>query len=142
LKKRIGFDYLTEFDLGDENVFADWVNRIVSKNGAILGPLQYIFVDDEYLFETNKQYLAHETYTDIITFDYSDKSGISGDIFISIERVKENADQYNCAFETELLRVIAHGVLHLLGFKDKKEDEAKLMRLKEDECIKLFHVEP
>ena len=101
----------------------------------------FIFCDDEYLLKINQDYLHHDTFTDIITFPYEDFNGIAGDVFISVERVKENAAEFEVDFDLELKRVMAHGVLHLLGFGDKSEEEASLMRLKEDEKIKLFHVE-
>jgi rRNA maturation RNase YbeY len=103
--------------------------------------LDYIFCDDEYLLKINQDYLDHDTYTDIITFPYGDLNVIAGDIFISVERVKENAVNFRVDFELELKRVMAHGVLHLLGYGDKSEEEVLQMRLKEDEKIKLFHVE-
>ena len=142
MKKKIDFEYLTEFKLANEQKYSDWLKDIVDNHNFILGELQYIFVDDEYLLTINQQFLNHDTYTDIITFEYSIGNTISGDVFISIERVKENADQYNHVFKDELLRVMAHGALHLLGYKDKEKDDVVVMRQKEDECIKLFHVEP
>jgi len=114
-------------------------NVIVSENKKE-GDINYIFCDDEYLLEINKQYLDHDYYTDIISFDYSVGNELHGDIFISLDRVRENASDFNVTFEEELKRVIIHGVLHYCGFKDKSDDEELLMRLKEDEKIKMFHV--
>ena len=105
---------------------------------SITCELNYIFCNDKYLLDINTRYLNHDFYTDVITFDYCLGNNISGDIFISIERVKENSILYNVAFEEELLRVIVHGLLHLLGFMDKSKEEKKLMRDLEDSCILMF----
>ncbi|RTE54846.1 rRNA maturation RNase YbeY [Arenibacter aquaticus] len=137
----IDFHFECDFELKEFNYYADWIGRIIVSEGDVLGKLDYIFCDDEYLLGINRQYLNHDTYTDIITFPYEEVGGISGDIFISIDRVRENAKEYRVDFETELKRVMAHGVLHLLGYGDKSEEEAVLMRSKENEKIKLFHVE-
>jgi rRNA maturation RNase YbeY len=137
----INFHYETDFSIGEETKYADWISRIVDSENGGYSQLDFIFCDDEYLLKINQDYLDHDTYTDIITFPYEDLSGIAGDIFISVERVKENATDYGVDFDLELKRVMAHGVLHLLGFGDKSDEEAVVMRLKEDEKIKLFHVE-
>lgn len=97
--------------------------------------LNYIFCDDEYLLEINKEHLNHDYYTDIITFDYCDEENTSGDLFISIDRVKDNAKQLNIEFNEELKRVIIHGLLHLIGFKDKTEEDASIMRENENKCL-------
>lgn len=107
----------------------------------MVGEINYIFCTDVYLHEINVKYLEHDTLTDIISFDYTENQVVSGDIFISIERVKENASEFSVAFDVELLRVMAHGILHYCGFKDKSEADEVLMRQKEDEKIKMFHVE-
>jgi len=137
----IDFNYEVDFELSDINYYSDWLSRVIISESKIDGDLNYIFCDDEYLLGINQQYLNHDTYTDIITFDYCHGDTISGDIFISIERVEDNAQEYSVSFEEELHRVMAHGVLHLLGYKDKSDQEARLMREKENEKIKLFHVE-
>jgi len=137
----IEFHYETDFELSDEPKYADWLCRLVTSEKSNIGHLDYIFCPDEYLLEKNKQFLNHDTYTDIITFDYSEGKIIAGDIFISVDRLLENSDEYNVRFEEELLRVMSHGVLHLLGYNDKSETESKVMRKKENEKIKLFHVE-
>ncbi|MEG3656135.1 rRNA maturation RNase YbeY [Arenibacter palladensis] len=137
----IDFHYETDFSIDDEAKFADWINRIILSEDEVYSQLDFIFCDDDYLLKINQDYLDHDTYTDIITFPYEDMSGIAGDIFISVERVKENALDFGVEFYTELKRVMAHGVLHLLGYGDKSEEETMKMRLKEDEKIKLFHVE-
>lgn len=137
----IDFNYEVDFELSDINYYSDWLSRVVVSESKMEGDLNYIFCDDEYLLGINQQYLNHDTYTDIITFDYCDGDTISGDIFISVGRVKDNAQEYSVSFEEELHRVMVHGLLHLLGYKDKSDQDARLMREKENEKIKLFHVE-
>uniref|UniRef100_UPI0030DAA519 rRNA maturation RNase YbeY n=1 Tax=uncultured Planktosalinus sp. TaxID=1810935 RepID=UPI0030DAA519 len=109
------------------------------KEGFKLGEISYVFCDDEYLHKLNIQYLNHDTLTDIISFDYTVDEEIIGDIYISIERVRENAKEFNSTFEDELARVIIHGVLHLLGYKDKTELEKLEMRQKEDSAVQYFN---
>lgn len=135
------FNYETDFQLDKEEIYQDWIERIIESEGKQLGEVNYIFCDDEYLHEINVQYLDHDTLTDIISFDYTEGNIISGDIFISIERVQDNANDFQVSFQEELKRVMAHGVLHYCGYKDKSESDEKLMRQKEDEKIKMFHVE-
>ncbi|MCM4150262.1 rRNA maturation RNase YbeY [Arenibacter sp. N53] len=137
----IDFHYESDFVIEDETKFSDWIGRLIVSEGRCHGQLDFIFCDDEYLLKINQDYLNHDTYTDIITFPYEDLNGLAGDIFISVERVRDNATDYGVDFITELKRVMAHGVLHLIGYGDKKEEEVLLMRSKEDEKIKLFHVE-
>lgn len=136
----ISFNYELDFQLEDEEQFASWISSVIVSENKKEGDINYIFCDDEYLLEINKQYLEHDYYTDIISFDYSVGNELHGDIFISLDRVRENASDFNVTFEEELKRVIIHGVLHYCGFKDKSVDEELLMRLKEDEKIKMFHV--
>ena len=107
-----------------------------------MGQIDYVFCTDDYLLKINKEYLNHDTFTDIITFDYTDGHMLSGDIFISTDRVKENAGIFNVDFLNELRRVMSHGILHLVGFGDKTYEEKENMRAKEEEKIKMFHVEP
>jgi len=109
-----------------------WLKRIILDEGKKLGDITFIFCTDNYLLEKNIQFLKHDTLTDVITFDYSEKSQISGDIFISIERVKENGEIFGETFLNELNRVMAHGLLHLLGYKDKTKKAAAIMKEKED----------
>jgi rRNA maturation RNase YbeY len=116
------------------------VNLILSKK-KIVGEIAYIFCSDEELIFINRKYLSHDTYTDVITFDYTEKRIISGDIFISVERVKENAKTYNVTFKQELIRVMVHGILHLFGLKDKSLKEEKKMRKAEDDAIKKYFSE-
>jgi probable rRNA maturation factor len=136
----ISFNYELFFELENEDNYADWIETVILSEERELGELNYIFCDDEYLLNINKQYLDHEYYTDIISFDYSEGNSISGDLFISIDRVKENASDFNVTFEEELKRVIIHGILHYCGFKDKLPAEEAKMRLKEEEKIAMFHV--
>ena len=137
----IDFHSEIDFELENRSNYSDWVSRVIKSEEFEIGKLDYIFCDDSRLLSINQEYLGHNTYTDIITFDYTDKGVLSGDIFISIDRVKDNADEFQVSFENELLRVMSHGILHLAGFGDKTEKEANKMRLKEEEKIKMFHVE-
>jgi probable rRNA maturation factor len=117
----------------------NWIKDLIAKEAFNLVELNYVFVSDEALLEINRKYLNHDTYTDIITFDNSENNNqIEGDIFISVERIKENSVIFNNNFETELLRVMAHGVLHLCGYGDKKEKEVKIMREKENFYIQSY----
>lgn len=129
------------FDLREASKVKKWLTKVVIRRGKSVGNINYLFCDDEYLLEVNRQYLNHDTYTDIITFDYVAGGLISGDILISIERVKDNAGKFGVTFECELHRVIVHGVLHLLGQGDKTDEEAKEMRSQEEEALMLFHEE-
>lgn len=115
-----------------------WISTVVKKEEAKLTSLNVVFCSDEYLLNINRQYLNHDFYTDIITFDYSEKKSISGELYISVDRVRDNAGSLGVTFQHELNRVIIHGVLHLLGFKDKTPAQSKAIRKKEDECIKLL----
>lgn len=137
----VNYNYETDFVLSNERVYSNWINRVLLSEGFRARELAYIFCDDKYLLEINHKFLGHDTLTDIITFDYCDGRMVSGDVFISIERVRENAGTFRVQFENELLRVMAHGVLHLMGYGDKSEGEVRKMRRKEEEKIKLFHVE-
>ena len=121
-----------DFDTEPVSNLDSWIKEAIANEQKILGEINYIFCDDDYLLEKNQTYLNHDTYTDIITFDYSEENSVSGDIFISIERLKENARKFAVPFDTELRRVMIHGVLHLIGYKDKSDKEKKLMREKED----------
>jgi len=116
----------------------NWIKFIISSEGKLTGDITYVFCDDVYLGEMNEKYLHHHTLTDIITFDYSEKNKISGDICISVERVRENAGKFEIAPEAELGRVMAHGILHLLGYKDKSTDEKAVMRNKEDYYLRSY----
>ena len=137
----ISFNYESDFVLTLEDVYASWIETIVESENKILGEISYIFCDDDFLHNINMQYLNHDTLTDIISFDYTEGDIVSGDIFVSVERVEDNAKDFNVSFDEELKRVLAHGVLHYCGYKDKSDEDALLMRTKEEEKIKLFHVE-
>ncbi|WP_097055786.1 rRNA maturation RNase YbeY [Salinimicrobium sediminis] len=129
------------FELEHSSQFETWIKEVIASEGKKVGEISFIFCDDEYLLEINQQYLDHDTYTDIISFDNSVGNILNGDIFISTERVAENASEYGVTFEEEIKRVIVHGVLHFCGYKDKSKEEAQLMRTKEEEKMKMFHVE-
>lgn len=137
----ISFNYETDFEIRNEEQYENWISQVIESEDKTEGEINYIFCDDAYLLEKNIEFLNHDTLTDIISFDYTMGNLISGDIFISVERVKENAADFNVPFEEELRRVMAHGVLHYCGYKDKSEADEQLMRSKEEEKMKLFHVE-
>jgi rRNA maturation RNase YbeY len=118
-------DYRPEF-------FVSWLSKVCDSEGKTLGELSLIFTSDEYLLNMNKEHLEHDYYTDIITFDYTEGDIVSGDLFISVDRVNDNASSLNVSRETELNRVVVHGTLHLIGYGDKSEAEAKVMREKEN----------
>ena len=137
----INFNYETDFILENEDQYANWVSSIISSESKTEGEINYVFVDDDYLLKLNIEHLQHDTLTDIISFDYSLGNQINGDIFISVERVIDNAADFNTDFNTELKRVMAHGILHYCGYNDKTEVEKAIMRSKEDHKIEMFHVE-
>lgn len=126
------------FELPEASNVKKWIAEVVNRRGKSVGNISYLFCDDEYMLGVNRQYLDHDTYTDIITFDYVVADLISGDIFISVDRVVENAQQFGVEFERELHRVIIHGVLHLLGQGDKTDDDAHEMRRQEEEALALW----
>jgi rRNA maturation RNase YbeY len=132
------FNYETDFTLLNEEKTSNWIKKTIEKEGFDLGEINYIFCDDIYLHKINVEFLSHDTLTDIISFDYTIGKEINGDIFISTERVEENAKKFNITFQEELHRVIIHGVLHYIGFKDKTEKEKKEMRAKENEYLELL----
>ena len=115
-----------------------WIKEFVSNHGKKVGEIAFVFCDDEKILEVNRNFLQHDYYTDIITFDYCEDDVVSGDIYISVERVLENASIHKVTYNTELLRVLAHGVLHLIGFQDKEESLKSEMTQNEDLCIALF----
>jgi probable rRNA maturation factor len=136
----ISFNYETKFELPNENEIEKWLSEVIVSESKKEGDINYIFCDDEYLHEINVKYLDHDTLTDIISFDYSIGNELHGDIFVSVERVADNAKDFNVSFDEELKRVLAHGILHFAGYKDKSEEDELLMRSKEDEKIAMFHV--
>ena len=137
----ISFNYETDFELENEAQYEDWISRIIESEGFDEGEINYIFCDDEYLHKINVEYLDHDTLTDIISFDYTVGNLIQGDIFVSVERVQDNAKDFNVSFDEELKRVLSHGVLHYCGYKDKSPEDEALMRSKEEEKMQMFHVE-
>jgi rRNA maturation RNase YbeY len=129
-----------EFELQEPEKVKQWLSEVVRRRGMSVGNINYLFCDDEYLLGVNRQYLDHDTYTDIITFDYVAGGLVSGDILISIERVRENAEKFGVLFVEELHRVVVHGVLHLLGQGDKSDAEAAEMRRLEEDSLALWNV--
>lgn len=115
-----------------------WLKLMAVHYGCRLGDLNFIFCDDDYILSVNRQYLNHDYYTDVITFDYCRGKLLSGDVFISLDTVKSNANQFSVTFDEEFHRVICHSVLHLIGFKDKTEPDSKLMRENENICLELL----
>lgn len=122
----------------DQKRLSEWVNRVVINGGCEIGEVNYYFCSDEYLLQMNREHLNHDYYTDIITFDYAVGDIISGDLFISLDTVKENAEEYGCEYFQELYRVMIHGVLHLLGIDDKTDEDQEIMTQKEDESLALL----
>ena len=135
----IQFSFQTNYPLKSRTKIKQWIKQVIEAKGKKTGNITYIFCDDEYLLEVNKQYLKHDYYTDVITFDYVENDLISGDIFISTDRVRENALAFGSSETEELHRVIIHGAMHLLGLKDKSEKEASQMRQAENEALKLLN---
>ena len=133
----IDFQYINTDKISTKDI-SNWLKDVTTKEGKEIGELVYVFCNDDYLIEKNIQFLKHDTLTDVITFDYCNEGVISGDILISTERVKENALKYEVNFLTELHRVMVHGLLHLLGYKDKSESDTALMREKENYYLKLI----
>jgi len=131
----INFYSETDFKLEQEDQVSTWISGIITNEEFDEGEISYIFCDDKYLHKLNVDFLNHDTFTDIISFDNSLGKQINGDIYISVERVHENATIYKTTFKNELHRVIVHGILHFCGFKDKTELDAKTMRSKEDESL-------
>ena len=128
----------TDFQLSQKLLHKRWLAALAAHEGFKIGDINYIFCDDDYLLKMNMAYLNHDTLTDIITFDYVENKVLNGDIFISIERVRENSVIFSVSFEQELLRVLSHGLLHLCGYKDKTDKEAAVMRKMENFAIQLF----
>ena len=131
----ISFNYETDFKLENENDFSSWITSVIINEGFKEGEINYIFCDDTYLLNLNIEFLNHDTLTDIISFDYTMGKEISGDIYISIDRVIENSEQFKVNFINELSRVMIHGVLHYCGYKDKTDEDIATMRMKENYYI-------
>ena len=117
---------------------SNWIKTVAATYGKKLGDISYMFCSDAKILEVNNQYLQHDYYTDIITFDYSEADTISGDLFISLDTVKSNAEKFESEFENELFRIIIHGILHLCGINDKSPEERKLMTECEDKALRLL----
>ncbi|WP_430467108.1 rRNA maturation RNase YbeY [Winogradskyella ouciana] len=131
----ISFNYETDFNLDNENQFSDWISKTIKEENCKEGEINYIFCSDQYLHKINVEFLNHDTFTDIISFDYSVGKELHGDVYISVDRVAENAKEFNVKFEDELSRVMIHGILHYCGYKDKTEEDKKQMRSKEDHYL-------
>ncbi|MDG2356662.1 MAG: rRNA maturation RNase YbeY [Polaribacter sp.] len=134
----IAFNYETPFELLDEKFIEDWINTVVLSHGYTIGEINYIFCDDTYLHKLNLEFLQHDTLTDIISFDSTLGKLIGGDLFISVERVAENAKEYKVSFTDELHRVMIHGILHYMGFKDKSSADIKRMRKEENTALNIY----
>tara|TARA_R110001583_G_scaffold15522_4_gene63910 strand:- start:137 stop:553 length:417 start_codon:yes stop_codon:yes gene_type:complete len=134
----IEFNYENDFKLENESRISQWISSCIESYEFTEGEINYIFCDDAYLLKLNIEFLEHDTLTDIISFDYTLGKLISGDIFISVERVKENAQKFSQSFENELNRVIIHGILHYIGFKDKLDKDKREMRVEEEKCLDLL----
>jgi rRNA maturation RNase YbeY len=134
----VTFNYETNFKLKDENLLEFWVDSVVLKHGFTIGEINYIFCDDAYLHKLNVEFLQHDTLTDVISFDNTLGKLVNGDIYISVERVEDNAKDFKVSFVDELHRVMIHGVLHYMGYKDKSENDIKEMRSAEDVALSEF----
>lgn len=121
-----------------KQLLKNWIKSAILNEGKKVGDINFIFCSDAYLLQVNKQYLNHDYYTDIITFDYVDNGIISGDIFVSVDRVEDNASQFGVLFDHEMRRILIHGILHLLGYPDKGIEEKKIMTSKEDYYLERF----
>ncbi len=133
----IEFTFVGKFQVDDQDKIVDWVHFVLDEEGKDLGEINYIFCDDDYLHEINVKTLKHNTLTDIISFDYTIGTVVSGDIYISYERVRENASNLSIDFKDELHRVMIHGILHYCGYNDKEKEDKMMMRSKEDYYLSL-----
>jgi len=136
----IEFNYQNDFEPVEELVYSKWLEEVAISESQTIGELSYVFCSDGFLLDINKQFLGHDTYTDIVTFDYCKDGLINGEVYISTDRIAENAVLYDVSFKNELHRVMAHGLLHLMGYGDKSEEDIVAMRLKESEKMNMFHV--
>ena len=128
----ISFNYENNFKIDNIQILQTWIEGVIVSEKFELGEINYIFCDDDYLHNLNVEYLNHDTLTDVISFDYTVGNVIQGDIYISTERVADNAQDFKATFSDELHRVMVHGVLHYCGYKDKSENDSKIMREKEN----------
>ena len=136
----IEYHYENDFILVDSDEIRIWIEDVIKKEKKTVGDITYIFCDDDYLLERNKEFLNHNTLTDIITFNYCIDNNISSDIMISIDRVKENSTTFENSFNEELKRVMIHGILHLIGYNDKSDKEKELMKEKENFYLNMFYI--
>lgn len=141
MKKTIQFNSLNDFQLVQQEDYIIWIDKVIRNLGFSYTEINYHFCSDDELLNINIEHLNHNTFTDIITFDYSFNQTIQTDIFLSTDRIEDNAKELHIDFEDELKRVMIHGILHCCGFNDKTTQEKEIMRKKEDECMKMFHVE-
>lgn len=121
-----------------KSVLLDWINKLIQMNNFLSGDITFIFCSDNYLLDINRKFLNHDYYTDIITFNYNENKLISGDIFISVDTVFKNSKEYHTNFEMELFRVMIHGILHLIGFDDKTDEQQDEMTRQEDQALRLL----
>jgi probable rRNA maturation factor len=135
----IEFNYETAFNLENESIIIDWLKQLIEQENCTLKEINYIFCDDDYLHKLNVDFLDHDTLTDVISFDYCVGKYLQGDIFISVERVAENAKDFEVSFLDELFRVMSHGLFHFCGYKDKDESDILIMRSKENEALVLIN---
>ena len=135
----VSFAFEIPFNLKNRRFLKKWIQEIILQHGKRPGNITYIFCDDEYLLSINQEYLHHDYYTDIITFNYVDGDVISGDLFVSIDRIRDNAARNGWNFEEETLRVIIHGILHLLGHDDITKETEKEMRQAEEKALQCYH---
>jgi len=135
----IKYNFISPFELKNAKHYNLWLKQLIANKGFFIGEIHYIFCDDLYLHHINQKFLEHDTFTDIITFDNRVGDILNGEIYISVDRIAENATIYKTTYYKELLRVMAHGILHLCGYKDKSDKEAQIMRQEEDKAMALFY---
>lgn len=126
------------YKLAQRIALREWIAQVVKKEGKVVGEINFIFCSDDYLLQMNRDHLQHDYFTDVITFDYSEGKSINGEIYISVDRVRDNAKTMGIRVQDEMQRVMVHGVLHLLGYKDKTPAEVKRMRAMEDACLRML----
>jgi rRNA maturation RNase YbeY len=136
----IDFNYQNDFVPINELAYSKWLEQVALSESRTIGELSYVFCSDAYLLDINQQFLDHDTYTDIVTFDYCENGLLNGEVYISTDRVADNASEYSVSLLDELHRVIVHGLLHLMGYGDKTEEDALVMRATELEKMNMFHV--
>ncbi|NNF18980.1 MAG: rRNA maturation RNase YbeY [Flavobacteriaceae bacterium] len=137
----IEYHYQTDFTLEDNQKYTEWLEKVIVSENHHLETVNFIFCNDDQLLAINQDHLGHDYYTDIITFEYGEKGNVFGDVFISVDRVEENAKDLQADQEEELRRVMCHGILHMMGYGDKTDAEKLQMRDKENEKLRMFHVE-